>query len=127
MPFACGETITPELANYKDDYTDANGSKDGYRQTTTPAGSFPANAWGLQDMHGNVWEWCLDHGHEDYKGAPIDGSAWLHSSSGEAVPRLLRGGSWRNYPGRCRTASRSHLYPYNANNYVGFRVVCLPS
>ncbi|MEB3302618.1 MAG: formylglycine-generating enzyme family protein, partial [Cyanobacteriota bacterium] len=78
-PFAFGETITPELANYK-----------GVREQTTPVGMFPANSWGLQDMHGNVWEWCLDHWHESYEGAPEDGSAWLSQEGGS---RLLRGGS----------------------------------
>jgi formylglycine-generating enzyme required for sulfatase activity len=111
-PFAFGETITPELANYK-----------GVREQTTPVGMFPANAWGLQDMHGNVWEWCLDHWHESYEGAPEDGSAWLAQEGGS---RLLRGGSWSLDPGYCRSAYRLHRGPVAAYSDVGCRVVCLP-
>jgi formylglycine-generating enzyme required for sulfatase activity len=87
---------------------------------------FPANAWGLHDMHGNVWEWCLDHWHESYEGAPTDGSAWLNDSDSDEGSRLLRGGSWYGNPGNCRSACRNHIQPGNANNDVGFRVVCLP-
>ena len=102
-------------------------------------GMFAANAWGLQDMHGNVWEWCLDEWHGNYEGAPTDGSAWLHPTapSNEAITkgketkasdeerRLLRGGSWYYNPGNCRSACRNDYYllDYN-NNYIGFRVVC---
>ena len=126
-PFAFGETITPGLANYSANYTYANSPKGEYRQQTTPAGSFPANAWGLQDMHGNVLEWCLDHWHGNDEGAPIDGSAWLNKSADASdMSRLLRGGSWLSFPGDCRSAYRYHRRPGNAFNYVGFRVVCLP-
>jgi formylglycine-generating enzyme required for sulfatase activity len=92
---------------------------------------FPANAWGLQDMHGNVYEWCLDEWHESYEGAPIDGRAWAERVEGEKgkereKTRLLRGGSWINFPRGCRSAYRNHGLPGYAGNYVGFRVVCLP-
>jgi len=122
-PFAFGETITPELANYNSDYTYGVGRKGEFREQTTPVGMFPANAWGLRDMHGNVWEWCLDHWHESYEGAPQDGSAWLVEEGGN---RLLRGGSWYFVPRGCRSAYRRHNPPGNANDDVGFRVVCLP-
>jgi formylglycine-generating enzyme required for sulfatase activity len=87
---------------------------------------FAANAWGLHDMHGNVWEWCLDHWHDSYEGAPSDGSAWLTPSASEEEQRLLRGGSWFYFPGDCRSACRARLQPDDALDLVGFRVVCLP-
>ena len=98
--------------------------------------SFPANAWGLQDMHGNVWEWCLDDWHASYEGAPEDGSAWLIDRSktekgkGEkeekSTRKLLRGGSWIIHPRNCRSACRNDYHPGNRDGNVGFRVCCLP-
>ncbi|MFN7900028.1 MAG: formylglycine-generating enzyme family protein [Synechococcaceae cyanobacterium] len=130
-PFAFGETITPELANYDGNYTYANGPKGQYRSETTPVASFPANAWGLHGMHGNVWEWCLDHWHPGYAGAPTDGSAWLdgeglNPESNREKQRLLRGGSWITDPWHCRSAYRTHYLPGFAYSHVGFRVFCLP-
>ncbi|MFZ9754314.1 MAG: formylglycine-generating enzyme family protein, partial [Cyanobium sp.] len=130
-PFHFGETMTPELANYDGNTSYANGPKGEYRQQTTPVGMFPANAWGLQDMHGNVWEWCLDHWHGTYEGAPVDGSAWLDDEGPSAAEdsekdRLLRGGSWFLIPGNCRSAYRGRNQPGLANYFIGFRVVCLP-
>jgi len=89
--FSFGETLTPELANYDGNNTYVSGPKGVYRQKTAEVGSFPANGWGLHDMHGNVWEWCLDSWHGTYKGAPPDGSAWTTDGGAN---RLLRGGSW---------------------------------
>jgi formylglycine-generating enzyme required for sulfatase activity len=121
-PFHFGETISPELANYDANYTYASGSKGIYRGQTTEVGSFSANAFGLYDMHGNVREWCADHRHENYHGAPTDGSAWL--SEDENHSRLMRGGSWNNNPQNCRSAYRNYNRPGARNNsYVGFRVV----
>ncbi len=125
-PFCFGDTISPELANYDGNYGYAEGPKGIYRAQTTPVGMLPANAWGLQDMHGNVWEWCLDHWHENYAGAPIDGSAWRNKNSGQDGTRLLRGGSWFSLPRDCRSALRYHVRPGLAFSSVGFRVVCLP-
>jgi formylglycine-generating enzyme required for sulfatase activity len=139
-PFHYEETITPALANYHGNFTYANGPKGEYRKQTTPVGMFPANAWGLQDMHGNVWEWCLDHWHRSYEGAPTDGSAWLKPSeqnnkattkggkdnTSDEGDRLLRGGSWFNFPGLCRSACRDRFRPDLAFSFVGLRVVCLP-
>ena len=135
-PFHFGETITAELANYdgtftygggaKYDgtYTYGGGAKEEYRGETTPVDHFGiANAFGLCDMHGNVWEWCLDHWHDDYEGAPNDGSAWL--TDNEKARRVLRGGSWNHYPSICRCASRASNSPGSVFNYnIGFRVVC---
>ena len=79
-PFHFGETITPELVNYDGNNPYGNAPKGLYRQETTPVGSFPANAFGLYDMHGNLCEWCADDWHDNYKGAPTDGSAWIDNS-----------------------------------------------
>ncbi len=125
-PFAFAETITPDLANYDGNYSYAIGPKGENREQTTPVRSFPANAWGLHDMHGNVWEWCLDRWHENYIGAPDDGSAWPNQEAGYGGIRLLRGGSWFNRPQACRSACRVGVRPADSNCFVGFRVCCLP-
>ena len=130
-PFCFGDMISSELANYDGNYAYANGSKGIYREQTTPVGMFPANAWGLHDMHGNVWEWCLDEWHESYEGAPTDGRAWVDAAEGvkskdSAKSKLLRGGSWDDFPRSCRSAYRFRSQPDGAFNRVGFRVVCLP-
>ena len=125
-PFHFGETITTDLANYGGDYTSYGQEPKGvYRKETREVGSFGvANNFGLYDMHGNVWEWCQDHWHSNYEGAPTDGSA-----------DLLRGGSWDDFAGYCRSACRSHLEYLIVDtdlvvseirdlNSIGFRVVC---
>mgnify|MGYP001801218229 FL=1 len=124
-PFYCGPTITTEIANYDGNYTYASAAKGQYRQHTTAVGSFPANAFGLYDMHGNLYEWCLDHWHDSYKGAPKDASAWL--SSNDNAFRLLRGGSWYLSPRLCRSADRNRYARDITLNFIGFRVVCASS
>jgi formylglycine-generating enzyme required for sulfatase activity len=78
-------------------------------------------------MHGNVWEWCLDHWHENYDGAPIDGSAWIESDRPKNAPRVLRGGSWNNIPRSCRSAYRFRNVADIRDLDIGFRVVCAPA
>jgi formylglycine-generating enzyme required for sulfatase activity/predicted Ser/Thr protein kinase len=120
-PFHFGETITPDLANYDGNYAYASGPKGKYRQETTNVGSFPPNAFGLYDMHGNVWEWCADFWHDNYAGAPSDGSVW--ESDGNKNYRLLRGGSWYIDPGYCHAACRARYEPDVWYGLIGFRAV----
>jgi formylglycine-generating enzyme required for sulfatase activity len=82
-------------------------------------------------MHGNVWEWCLDEWRDSYEGAPTDGRAWGDAAEGEkskesVKAKLLRGGSWNDYPWFCRSAYRNLDHPVNSIISIGFRVVCLP-
>ncbi|MFN9386952.1 MAG: formylglycine-generating enzyme family protein [Cyanobacteriota bacterium] len=138
-PFHFGDRISSELANYNDEYDDeyddeyvyGPGPKGIDRGQTTPVGMFPANAWGLYDMHGNVWEWCLDEWHGNYNGAPTDGSAWVEHADGEKNKepeeiRLLHGGSWGSIPRFCRSACRDNGPPDGPGGNIGFRVCCLP-
>lgn len=122
-PFHFGETILPKLANYN--CTQAyNGGAEGksYQETTPVDYSEFANAFGLYDMHGNVWEWCVDTWHGSCEGAPTDGSAWLDEN--ENSDRVLRGGSWSDDPGNCRSATRLNFSPNDRYVTVGFRVCC---
>jgi formylglycine-generating enzyme required for sulfatase activity/HEAT repeat protein len=124
-PFHFGNTLSTEIANYNGNYTYGGGGRGLYRQRTTEVGSFGiVNAFGLSDMHGNVYEWCLDHWHPSYEGAPDDGSAWV--TDGDDRYRLLRGGSWFNTPGNCRSANRYRNTPHYQYNVNGFRVVSPP-
>ncbi len=122
-PYHFGHTITTDLANYNGTTTYADGPRGLYRATTTDVGLFDgANGFGLYDMHGNVWEWCLDWWHDSYKGAPTDGRAWV--TAGDDGYRVLRGGSWGNSPWYCRSANRGRARPDDSSNYFGFRVLC---
>ena len=121
-PFHFGATITSDLANCDFNYPYGDTPKGKYREQTSEVGSFPANAFGLFDMHGNVWEWCADRWHENYQGAPIDGSAW--EMGGDASCRTLRGGSWVDGPVDCRSAVRGRFAPVKLDRGLGFRVVC---
>ncbi len=110
-PFHFGETITTNLANY-----DSNVEK------TTPVDNFKiANNFGLFDLHGNVWEWCLDHWHDNYDNAPTDGNEWLDSSENQT--RVLRGGSLKNDPSMCRSSYRYYRNPNDTLMHGGFRIV----
>lgn len=125
-PFYFGPILTTEVANYNGNYTYNDSPSGAYRAATNPVDLVGiANAFGLCDMHGNVEEWCVDHWHDNYEGAPTDGSAWLNEETDdENVMRVLRGGSWDYPPRLCRSASRHYSYPRVANYALGFRVVC---
>ena len=125
-PFHFGETISTDLANYNgsDEKYGAygRGEKGAYRRETNPVAAFEvANRFGLFDMHGNVWEWCQDHWHDSYTGAPEYGNVWI--SAGESKRRVARGGSWGDLPGDCRSAYRFRISPEDLSSDLGFRVV----
>ncbi|ABW33202.1 formylglycine-generating enzyme family protein [Acaryochloris marina] len=131
-PFHFGETITTDLANYRgtdwEEYkwsgSYGGGPKGEYRQQTTPVDQFQApNRYGLCDMYGNVREWCQDIWHSNYNNAPENGSAWIYKNDNESS-KVLRGGSWLDLPGYCRSASRYYVQPHYRDNSIGFRVVC---
>jgi formylglycine-generating enzyme required for sulfatase activity len=103
-PFSTGRTITPEQANFDGNYTYGGSAKGLYRQKTVDVGTFPPSAFGLYDMHGNVWEWVQDCWNASYQGAPSDGSGWM---TGDCGSRVLRGGSWLSFPQNLRSAFRS--------------------
>ena len=114
-PFSFGATITPEQVNYDGNYPYGGASHGLYRERTVAAGSLPANAWGLYEMHGNVWEWCQD-GYEAYP------SSGTEEPSRAAGARVLRGGSWNYFAILCRAANRNWNEPGNRSIYVGLRL-----
>ena len=81
--------------------------------------SFEPNPWGLYQVHGNVWEWCEDFWHDNYNGAPQDGSAW---TTGDSPYRVLRGGSWDGNPSALRSAFRNYYDPGIGIRFRSFRV-----
>jgi formylglycine-generating enzyme required for sulfatase activity len=118
-PFHYGESLDSTMANFDGNHPYGNGRKGENRQKTVPVASFGQNAWGLYDLHGNVWEWCEDWWNEDYEGAPGEGSPWR---SGDGDARVLRGGSWFGGAGFCRSANRLRLLSGDAYENYGFRV-----
>jgi formylglycine-generating enzyme required for sulfatase activity/uncharacterized caspase-like protein len=133
-PFYFGKIITTDVVNYRgedwkiDDKTYPGKYGDGpygaFRKQTTDVGTFSSNLFGLSDMHGNTWEWCQDNYHDNYEVAPTNGRPWVDRKASGSDLRVLRGGSWYNFPGNCRSAMRNwyeHDYGFNG---LGFRVVC---
>jgi formylglycine-generating enzyme required for sulfatase activity len=121
-PFYFGETITSEIANFNGTSLYGSAAKGSFRGETVPVGYFNvANAFGLHDMHGNVWEWCADDWHSSYDNAPLTADVWEEEIVNNA--KLLRGGSWYYNPEFCRSARRNIINRDNRNNFIGFRVV----
>jgi uncharacterized protein (TIGR02996 family) len=117
-PFFFGETITPDRANYDGSYFDGGGPVGVFRERTTPPGTFPPNAWGLHDMHGNVFEWCSGRHGERAGGL---------SFSRAGGQRVMRGGSWFDRPIRCRSAYRYWVELGRRDEQVGSRLVLCKS
>ena len=107
-PFSTGWRITTDEANFDGNSTYGGSPKGGLPAETVEVGSFPANAFGLHDMHGNVWEWVADCDTDTYMDAPSDGRA---VTPGDCGQRVLRGGSWGTGPRFLRSASRQGLTP----------------
>jgi formylglycine-generating enzyme required for sulfatase activity len=120
-PFAFGDRISTDQANFNGNFTYNGSAKGEYRQKTLPVGSLAANAWKLHDVHGNVVEWVQDCWHSDYSGAPADGSPWTTGCAEDR--RVLRGGGWDFDPRSTRSAIRNgYGAPDIRGNSTGFRL-----
>lgn len=145
-PFSFGEMITTEQVNYDGNFPYAGGEKGEYREKTVVVKSLPANSWGLYEMHGNVWEWCVDEWQKDLGSSPVSNPVYvqclpdfpaasslkqtgiialngLANAGDEAVARVLRGGSWSSDGGLCRSAFRFNGSASSRYCYFGFRFV----
>jgi formylglycine-generating enzyme required for sulfatase activity len=120
--YACraGSSTAYCFGDAADDLKDYGWFKGNSKGEDPPVGKKKANAWGLSDMHGYVWEWCQDGWHANYEGAPADGSAW---ENGETKDHVLRGGSWADPAETCRSAYRWHKPADFRSDAVGFRCV----
>lgn len=120
-PFSFGETLTVEVANFNGEHTFRDEPRGYYFHSTNEGGKFPPNAFGLYDLHGNLWEWCADNWLDDYSSAPRDNSSYQNRDSEH---RVARGGSWHEPPALCRSAVRLRVLERDADEFMGFRVVC---
>jgi formylglycine-generating enzyme required for sulfatase activity len=119
-PFSFGQTLTTDQANFDGTTGYGTGPAGLNRQKTMPVGSFPANAFGLHDMHGNVWEWMEDCWSDEYTAdSPKTGAAYVQANCGG---RVMRGGSWEDYPGDVRAAARVGSGKDEQSWADGFRV-----
>ena len=120
-PFSTGGNLTTEQANYNGNYPYNNNRKGQHRKQTVAVDSFEPNAWGLYNMHGNVWEWC-----SDWYGVYESGRVENPGGSKNGSYRVLRGGSWSFGAEHCRSASRDNDTPGSRSSRVGFRLVFVP-
>jgi len=120
-PFSFGETLTSDLANYNGEHIFANEPRGTYFHSTSEGGKYPPNAFGLYDMHGNLMEWCADNWIDDYRMSLRDDSPYQMFDNPH---RVARGGSWHDNPQLCRSAARIRFSQSDAEEYIGFRVVC---
>ena len=120
-PFSFGETLTSDIANFNGEHIFSREPRGIYFHSTSEGGKFPPNAFGLNDMHGNLWEWCADNWLDDYSSSPRDESA--HQDHNNTY-RVVRGGSWHEPARLCRSAARLRVLQSEAEEFIGFRVVC---
>lgn len=123
-PFNTGENLTTEQANYNGKFPYNDNPKGDYRENTVPVNSFSPNAWGLYNMHGNVWEWCSDwFGGTYYDECKANGTVSNPAGSPTGSLCVIRGGSWDYFAEYCRSAARFNFTPAYRLNNIGFRLV----
>ncbi len=120
-PFSFGATISTDQVNYDGNFPYGGGKTGVRRKRTVEVGGLPANPWGLYEMHGNVWQWCQDHWHDSYDGAPGEGLAWEDMGAPAGAIRVVRGGSWNDDARYVRSAYRGRSVPGFCYNDLGFR------
>jgi formylglycine-generating enzyme len=122
-PFSTGKNITTDQANYNGNYPYTGYPKGKYVGKTTPVGTYPPNAWGVYDMHGNVWEWCSDwYGKDYYDICKNQGVVTDPRGPEFGADRVLRGGGWYRKAGSLRSAYRSYVPPDRRFRRCGFRL-----